>query len=130
MRISSPPKLELCRVQDIPGLPDDIISLARLAEDDGYTFYAAPGGDMYLQHSDLEVAPIPVLIGNEIFVLDECAQSAYVKSNKNELRGESYTKDSATYLRRRCRESLLLGGRSTRRADCYTVSTRLEAISP
>ena len=77
-------KLELSRVQDIPGLPDDIISLARLVEDDGYTFHAAPGGDIYLQHSDFEVAPIPVWIENGIFVLGECTQSAYVKSNQKQ----------------------------------------------
>ena len=77
-------KLELSRVQDIPGLPDDIISLARLVEDDDYTFHAAPGGNIYLQHPDPEVTSIPVWIENGIFVLGECTQSAYVKSNQKQ----------------------------------------------
>ena len=94
-------KLELSRVQDIPGLPDDIISLARLVEDDDYTFHAAPGGNIYLQHPDPEVTSIPVWIENGIFVLANAHNRLMSSRIKSKLRGESYTRDSATYLRRR-----------------------------
>ena len=69
------------KAHGIPGLPDDIISLAKLTEQ-GYTFYASPN-ECYLQSSD-GFTQIPVRVENGVFMIDEIGdtKSAYVKSNQ------------------------------------------------
>ena len=72
--------IKLTKVHNIDGLPDDIVSLARLVEDSGYTFVATPS-QSYLQGTD-STDRIPVLIADGVFVLGGHTSAHYIKSNQ------------------------------------------------
>ena len=87
--------ISLSKVQNVDGIPDDIVSLHRLVSEHGYSFHAYPD-IAYLQPvsdqpvSDQPVSPesapegaIPIATQNGCYVFDEVGNTThYVKSNQ------------------------------------------------
>jgi len=74
-------ELPITRVHHVDGIPDDIVSLARLVQESSYSFHATPEGS-FLEAPDN--SQIPVMIEDGVFVLEDRSKCNFVRSNRKE----------------------------------------------
>ena len=74
-------ELPITRVHHVDGIPDDIVSLARLVQESSYSFHATPEGS-FLEAPDN--SQIPVMIEDGVFVLEDRSKCNFVRSDRKE----------------------------------------------